>query len=316
MQLPDAGQDGGGCEALMPLNGETCYDLPVHGASAADDASPFTVSVGETIDHFYYGVPWPDGTIGTGYGVVQSGSDVSVRAWAFSVAADAQAPGTVISNVTGSLLGGDARLIAAWSNGSCDVRLPASVGLELPNASGLLMVQWHHMNTTGAMQDDASAFRICTAPPTSGVQRVAFTWLGTENLGGPIGMAPGMNQFRGSCANDSGGDITIVGLDPQMRALGIEAASVVQRAGGQVETVFDRPFRFGAGRDLLLSAPVVLHPGDAIESTCTYDNTTSGYVGFGMSIRQELCYLFALAYPPLALDNGVASLFGATNTCW
>jgi hypothetical protein len=29
-----------------------------------------------------------------------------------------------------------------------------------------------------------------------------------------------------------------------------------------------------------------------------------------------MCYQFALSYPYGALNNGVLSLIGATNTCW
>ena len=39
-------------------------------------------------------------------------------------------------------------------------------------------------------------------------------------------------------------------------------------------------------------------------------------VAFGPSSNQEMCYNFAYSYPAGALDNGVPSLVGATNTCW
>jgi hypothetical protein len=29
-----------------------------------------------------------------------------------------------------------------------------------------------------------------------------------------------------------------------------------------------------------------------------------------------MCYNFTMAYPAHALENGVPSLIGATNTCW
>ncbi len=31
---------------------------------------------------------------------------------------------------------------------------------------------------------------------------------------------------------------------------------------------------------------------------------------------QEMCYQFTISYPYGALNNGVISLIGATNTCW
>jgi hypothetical protein len=79
---------------------------------------------------------------------------------------------------------------------------------------------------------------------------------------------------------------------------------------------FDHPFQFDYQTNYRLNPTLVLQPGDAITSTCTYQNTGVGTVGFGQSTKQEMCYQFALSYPYQALDNGVLSLIGATNTCW
>jgi hypothetical protein len=66
----------------------------------------------------------------------------------------------------------------------------------------------------------------------------------------------------------------------------------------------------------MFSTPLVMHAGDRITSTCTFENTTTGNVAFGQSTHKEMCYQFAFAYPYGALNNGVVSLIGATNTCW
>ena len=66
----------------------------------------------------------------------------------------------------------------------------------------------------------------------------------------------------------------------------------------------------------MLEEPIVLQPGDAIKSTCTYENGNPLPVGFGQSTKAEMCYQFTLSYPYGALNNGVPSLIGATNTCW
>ena len=46
------------------------------------------------------------------------------------------------------------------------------------------------------------------------------------------------------------------------------------------------------------------------------ENISSGNVAFGPSTEQEMCYQFAFSYPAGALENGILSLVGATNTCW
>jgi hypothetical protein len=61
---------------------------------------------------------------------------------------------------------------------------------------------------------------------------------------------------------------------------------------------------------------VVLEPGDALRTGCTFDNGTGQGVSFGQSAFQEMCFQFAISHPVGALDNGALSLIGAENTCW
>lgn len=92
--------------------------------------------------------------------------------------------------------------------------------------------------------------------------------------------------------------------------------TVVKRSNGMMEEVFDKPFDFNSQITYVLDQPIVLQPGETIISTCTFNNTTNANVGFGPSTQQEMCYNFTMSYPAKALDNGVISLIGATNTCW
>jgi hypothetical protein len=90
--------------------------------------------------------------------------------------------------------------------------------------------------------------------------------------------------------------------------------TVVLRADGSTEEVFNKAFDFNY--QITYDAAVELRPGDLITSTCTFLNTSNAPVAFGPSTDQEMCYQFAYSYPAGALDNGVPSLVGATNTCW
>jgi hypothetical protein len=93
--------------------------------------------------------------------------------------------------------------------------------------------------------------------------------------------------------------------------------SVVTRVkGGKTEMVFDKPFVFNQQVNYKEDPFLILNPGDKIESTCTWTNPSANVVGFGQSTHDEMCYQFTAAYPYGALNNGVLSLIGATNTCW
>jgi hypothetical protein len=126
-----------------------------------------------------------------------------------------------------------------------------------------------------------------------------------------------MGTASGSCVNDSRAPITIIGFTPHMHEIGIHMKSVVRRGGtGPEINVFDESFQFDYQTNYMMDPPVVLEPGDVITSTCTWMNKSNATVGFGQSTKAEMCYQFALAYPYGALNNGVISLIGATNTCW
>ena len=130
-------------------------------------------------------------------------------------------------------------------------------------------------------------------------------------------MPPGVeSQFSGTCVNDSSAPITIFRIWPHMHKWGRRMTSEVTRVSGVPDptAAFDMPFDFNY--QVSYEANVVLMPGDAITSTCTFNNESSGSVAFGPSSDQEMCYQFAFSYPAGELDNGVPSLVGATNTCW
>jgi len=76
--------------------------------------------------------------------------------------------------------------------------------------------------------------------------------------------------------------------------------------------------RFNFASQMSYDTPAVLGPGDTLLTTCYYDNTTAGAVGFGPSTTQEMCYDFLYAYPAHALDNptlGPIVTSAASNLC-
>jgi hypothetical protein len=302
----------GSRDHLVETAGETCYDFQVHGSSGAGDTSKFDVPVDETYNQFYYGVPWPAGSVATRYGGDYDNLPVLHHWLAFS-SISTNPPGTVTPNVTGTTLGENAELIAGWAIGGCNTDYGPDVGVTLPD-DGDIMIQWHHFNSTGTPQQDGSKVRICTVPKAARKNIAGITFLGTE----AIAIAPGGDTSLGStCTNNSSGPITILGFTPHMHTIGSHMTSVVTRAGsGKTETVFDKAFVFDQQVNYKQDPLLVLNPGDTIESTCTWTNPSDGVVTFGQSTHDEMCYQFTLSYPYGALNNGVFSLIGATNTCW
>jgi hypothetical protein len=299
-------------DPLVAVGDETCYDFRTHGVSGVNDTSKFRIPTGESYSQFYFSIPWEEGALATRFGTDFDNIKV-LHHWLAFESHELQAPGNVVPNVLGTTLFTDSELIAGWAVGGCTTTYPDGVGVKL-STDGIIMVQWHHYNNEGTPQLDGSAVQICTAPAGSRPNVAGLTFLGTENMTVRAGQRA---DASGSCLNDSGAPITIIGFTPHMHTIGVHMKSVVQRAaGGAPETVFDEPFQFDYQTNYMMDPPVVLQAGDVITSTCTYHNMGSGTVGFGQSTTSEMCYQFALAYPYGALNNGIFSLIGATNTCW
>ncbi|MDH5674367.1 MAG: hypothetical protein OEZ06_19735 [Myxococcales bacterium] len=299
----------GAFDALTAMAGETCYEFDVH---APGGPGPFTVPTGESYHEWYYAVPWAPGDVWTRYGADFDNLQVLHHFLIFTSSANAQ-PGSVSQDVLGTTLGTNATLIGGWAVGGCTTTLPADVGGELPS-SPLIMVQWHMYNNTGAPAPDNSKVQMCTVPASARPNTAGITFLGTENFNSIFGMGPGVNHFTTNCKNNSGAPITVIGFNPHMHLLGINMKTDLQGAGG-TRTIFDMPFQF----DYQVSydiPPTVVQPGDTLITTCSFNNDTGSNVAFGESTTTEMCYQFALSYPAGALNNGAASLIGATNTCW
>jgi hypothetical protein len=315
--VPTAGTQCDQPGAFDPLvaneaENETCYNFQTHGASTPGDTSKFTIPTDESYNQFYFAIPWAPGSLQTRFGTDFDNKAVLHHWLAFSQPLDTP-DGTVSPNVTGTtLLDGGAELVAGWAIGGCSTTYPKDVGLSLPD-SGTLMIQWHHFNSTGSPQPDGSKVQICTVPAGSREHKAGLTFLGTET----IDIAPGSpGDATTTCTNNSGGPITILGFTPHMHTIGSNMRSVINKAGGEDIEIFNKPFVFDQQINYMLSSPYVLEAGDSITTTCSWMNNTTAPVSFGQSTKAEMCYQFTVAYPYGALNNGVLSLIGATNTCW
>jgi hypothetical protein len=315
--VDDACERPGAFDPLIPNPGETCWTFHAHDLSSPTDTSELVIQPGESYSQLYYDVPWPAGSIATRFGS-QLDNVGLLRHWLLFSSTAAMPHGTVARNVTGTTLGENAELLAAWAVGGCNVTYPDDVGGVLPD-SGKLMVQWHHYNDTAEAQPDGSEIQICTVPAGSRPHLGGLTMLGTENIGDPsrIDADEHEREFGSTCINDSAAPITLIGFLPHMHQLGTRMRSIANKSTGASETIFDQPFTPQRQSNYVLRDRYVLAPGESITSTCTYrSDDVEAHLAFGQSWHQEFCYQYAFSYPHDALSNGVFSLIGATNTCW
>jgi len=305
-----------GAHGLTPRPGETCYDLQSHNGMTIDDKTPYEVVSGEHYEQFYFKVPWRDSSVATRFGTKIDNRTVLHHWLLFSSSRSESLDGTH-ETATGSQLGdAGAQMVAGWALGGDDIEFPADVGLLLPN-SGILNVSWHYYNSTGGTEKDQSAAQVCVVDKSQRKNIASWSSLGTEDLGGTIGMPVRQrSEYSGTCMNHATEPVTIWAFMPHMHQLGRNMKAVVARADGTQETVFDKIFDFNSQSHYPLTPLLVLQPGDRITSTCTFENTTNAPVPYGASSDQEMCYMFTFAYPAGALDNHAFSLTGISNSCW
>ena len=305
----------GAFDPLVAREGEECWDFKVHAPGSFDNK--FSIQTGESYHEWYYDIPWPADHVATRFGNKLDNTPV-LHHWLLFHSHASRRHGDVVQNVLGTTLGTNAQLLAGWAVGGCTQENPEGVGLHLPPPSdGIIMVQWHLYNTTGSRTEDGSSAQVCTMPKSSVDHVASITFLGTENFNSIVGMPPGENHFTTECRNNSGGPITIINWTPHMHTIGKNMKTVLRRADGSEETLFDEPFQFDYQVGYTVRPPYpVVAPGDTLVTTCSFFNDKPFNVGFGESTDTEMCYQFTASYPAGALDNGTISLIGATNTCW
>lgn len=298
---------------------ENCYTLRAHGAPTPGDQTRYSVATGETYASFIFKAPWTTPVQGLRFKHMPDNEAV-LHHWLLYSETAARQDGEIescgLGGVTGLLCGqaSTRSLITGWAPGRGDFQLPPDVGLELPGPGSLLAVEVHYYNSGTAPTEDQTGVEVCVTskfrPNTASV-----TWLGTHQ----INLAPhAEGTASGTCTPLRQGmnatdPIHVLYSWPHMHKLGHHLKTVVNRAAGGSETMYDGEFNFNF--QVLYDTPVMLLPGDSLTTTCSFNNTTDGNVTFGQSTDQEMCYNFTYAWPAHALDNPGAEIGGATNNC-
>jgi hypothetical protein len=177
-----------------------------------------------------------------------------------------------------------------------------------------MALEFHYNNSaTGMTAQDKTGVEICVTSKFR-TNTAAVTWLGTRSINLP---AHGAADATGTCTPLRKGvnatdPIHILYSWPHMHKLGRHMKSVVMRAAGGTDVLYDGDFSFNF--QVTHDSPLLLQPGDKITTTCSFENTTDSAVSFGQSTDKEMCFNFAYAWPGHALDNA-GDIGGATNTC-
>jgi hypothetical protein len=195
----------------------------------------------------------------------------------------------------------DATFLMGWAPGSGVTVMPDDVGLELRSAEQQwLILQVHYWNVPGYTDaSDASGVAICTTdtPREKKAGVMTFGALGIRLPPRSTGV-----EVVGNCSSAATSllrePLYLLSSGPHMRELGTRFSTEIIRTDGSVEELVRvDPWDFNAQGSYWHETAVPIHPGDALRTTCVYDNPTDRDVRFGERTEDEMCFNFALAYP-------------------
>ncbi len=196
----------------------------------------------------------------------------------------------------------DALFVAGWAPGGGNYELPADVGLELggENVSFILQVHYHNV---AHLEDaiDRSGVAMCVVDEPR-EHTAGIVTLGTLGIDIPADAAA--HDESGTCPSWITSylpePLHAIASFPHMHQLGRGFRTDIMRGGesGPVETLVDVPsFNFESQTYYPHAPEVLIQPGDALRTTCTYDNAGGSRVTFGEATEDEMCFNFVMVWP-------------------
>jgi len=179
----------------------------------------------------------------------------------------------------------DGRSLFGSGVGTNDLTFPEGVAIKI-SAGDQIMLNLHLFNTSSSALDGVSGALVQLANPDEVTSEAEIVLAGTMNFSIPPGQQA---SASGSC--QFGQDATVFTLFPHMHQLGSH-----MKATHNGTVLLDEPYSFTEQLNHLID-PVMVHAGDSIGVTCTWNNTTSNTVSFGDSSLQEMCFLGLYRYP-------------------
>ena len=199
-----------------------------------------------------------------------------------------------------------AYVLAGFAPGTGDVRLPDDVAIALPSGPKAGLILEVHYDDPGQTElFDRTGVRICAVTAGTRAHTAAAHFAGSEAVCVPAGATD--FQISGTCnPRTDMGEIHVLRIWPHMHQLGRRLQVALKHADGSSITLFDEDF------DLYAQQPpaqdVVLQPGDALVTSCFYQNDGLFSVPYGVNATDEQCYAFITAWPAGALSTDPATL--------
>ena len=211
--------------------------------------------------------------------------------------------------------------LGAWVPGTPSLPLPAGTGIRVEPGS-MIVAQMHYNTLSAEPVADQSTLELAIAESVdraaSNLPALDLGWVSNGLLGPAMTIPAGESSVTHSTVVDYdslfirmtlpvlglefGDPVVIHSANHHMHSLGVRQLSTVRHADGSGTCVLDIPdWDFNWQGAYLLKEPVVLGPGDALEMSCTWDNSAANQpvvngevqepadVSWGEGTSDEMC---------------------------
>lgn len=166
---------------------------------------------------------------------------------------------------------------------------PEGVGLRIP-AGQEVILQLHVYNPTPGPLGGVSGIEIIELTEAEVTDEAEIF------LPGPVALEiPPQQETTQTGRCTVNGEQNVFALFPHMHKLGTHFKTTLT-LGGEETVLHDEPYEF-EHQPFLSFEPIAMQPGDTIETSCTWNNTTNQEVSFGESSESEMCFSIMYRWP-------------------
>jgi hypothetical protein len=193
-----------------------------------------------------------------------------------------------------------------WVPGTPNLPLPEGTGIRVEPGS-MIVAQMHYNTQSAAPAADQSTIELSIADAVereaANMMAVDLGWVSNGLLGAPMTIPAGAPEVTHSTVIDYdslfvrmalptlglefGDPLVIHSANHHMHELGRRQTSTLRHVDGSATCLLDIPdWDFNWQGTYQLQAPVVLRPGEAVEMSCTWDNSAANQPVVNGAVRQ------------------------------
>ena len=184
----------------------------------------------------------------------------------------------------------DNQMLYAAGVGTDDNAFPPGVAIHL-TAGTYINLNLHLYNTTDNAITDTSGVLVKTMAAADVVHEADMQFSGTFLIN-----IPSDNQVHtatGSC--QVANDFHVFTLWPHMHQTAVHQSLAITHSGS-MSMMLDTDYAFSEQKNYPM-VDTVIHAGDTITTTCSYQNNTGATIIFGDSSNAEMCFTGIYRYP-------------------